>query len=280
MQWLSGSWTRVRCNLWHLLPTFLSYAKQKTEATNLLLHKSARLGTHNCCIKIAFHLPQNEAIVGQQWHVACRSMQQVALLCSRRRRRRRRCDADVKLRMCGASFVLPAFLPLSGQKGTGTGSRRSCLTCHTAIGTHTHTHTAKYVITLEASAEPTALAELAERCQFSIRSPDPLLLPCSHPNALTDFFGPTLELLLATWFIVMPLLFIWIYYASFFVVFVVEILILSLLALMDLCQSYWQIAKPVCQPACLSVICLWPLLFSICNCQWTNKRLGQQTGLG
>lgn len=40
------SWTRVRCNLWHLLPTFLSYAKQKTEATNLLLlrllHKSAR----------------------------------------------------------------------------------------------------------------------------------------------------------------------------------------------------------------------------------------------
>lgn len=67
-----------------------------------------------------------------------------------------------------------------------------------------------------------------------------------------------------------------------FVVFA-KILILSLIALMDLCQSYWQIAKLVCLPASLSagqsVICLWPLLFSICNCQWTNKRLGQQTGL-
>lgn len=88
-------------------------------------------------------------------------------------------------------------------------------------------------------------------------------------------------LLPATWFIAM-FCFSFEFIMQVFVVFA-EILILSLIALMDLCQSYWQIAKLVCLPASLSawlsVICLWPLLFSICNCQWTNKRLGQQTGL-
>lgn len=87
-------------------------------------------GTHNCCIKIAFHLPQNEAIVGRQWHATGSS-----LLCSHRR-----CDADVKLRMCGASFVSPAFLPLSGQKAQQPQLLNMPHSDRECAHTHTHTH--------------------------------------------------------------------------------------------------------------------------------------------
>lgn len=96
-------------------------------------------GTHNCCIKIAFHLPQNEAIVGQQWHAtgSPSALLYSALVCSHRR-----CDADVKLRACAALllFRLP-FCHFLGKRH----SSRSCLTCHTATEsahtqTHTHTH--------------------------------------------------------------------------------------------------------------------------------------------
>lgn len=124
------AWTRARCNLWHLLPTFLSYAKQKTEATNLLLlllvlHKSARLAHIIAASKLLFIcLKMKQLLASQHWHATGSS-----LLCSHRR-----CDADVKLRMCGASFVSLAFLPLSGQK-----AQQPQLLNMPHSDTHTHT---------------------------------------------------------------------------------------------------------------------------------------------
>lgn len=132
------AWTRVRCNLWHLLPTFLSYAKQKTEATNLLLllllqHKSARLAHIIAASKLLFIcLKMKQLLASQHWHATGSSP---ALRCSALLGSHRRCDADVKLRMCGASFVSLAFLPLSGQK-----AQQPQLLNMPHSDTHTHTH--------------------------------------------------------------------------------------------------------------------------------------------
>lgn len=131
------AWTRVRCNLWHLLPTFLSYAKQKTEATNILLlllqHKSARLAHIIAASKLLFIcLKMKQLLASQHWHATGSSP---ALLCAALLCSHRRCDADVKLRMCGASFVSLAFLPLSGQK-----AQQPQLLNMPHSDTHTHAH--------------------------------------------------------------------------------------------------------------------------------------------
>lgn len=125
------AWTRVRCNLWHLLPTFLSYAKQKTEATNLLLlqHKSARLAHIIAASKLLFIcLKMKQLLASQHWHATGSSL----LLCS--------AVIVVAMRMwnCACAALLLFRSPFCHFLGKRHSSR-SCLTCHTA--THTHTHT-------------------------------------------------------------------------------------------------------------------------------------------
>lgn len=132
------AWTRVRCNLWHLLPTFLSYAKQKTEATNLLLllllqHKSARLAHIIAASKLLFIcLKMKQLLASQHWHATGSSL----LLCSALL-----CSAVIVVAMrmwnCACAALLLFRSPFCHFLSKRHSSR-SCLTCHTA--THTHTH--------------------------------------------------------------------------------------------------------------------------------------------
>lgn len=93
------AWTRVRCNLWHLLPTFLSYAKQKTEATNLLLllllqHKSARLAHIIAASKLLFIcLKMKQLLASQHWHATGSSP--AALRCSALQSSSLRCGCEI-----------------------------------------------------------------------------------------------------------------------------------------------------------------------------------------